>query len=62
MKRYLPLLLACACALGATARAADKTLTLAVIPKGTTNEFWKAVNAGAFKARDERVEKLIAGL
>ncbi|MHB1309555.1 MAG: ABC transporter substrate-binding protein, partial [Limisphaerales bacterium] len=28
-------------------------LTLAVVPKGTTHEFWKAVNAGAFKARDE---------
>lgn len=31
--------------------AAD--LTIAVIPKGTTHEFWKSVNAGAFKARDE---------
>ncbi len=28
-------------------------LTIAVVPKGTTHEFWKAVNAGAFKARDE---------
>ena len=26
---------------------------IAVIPKGTTHEFWKAVNAGAFKAREE---------
>ena len=34
-------------------RAAEKPLTIAVIPKGTTNEFWKAVNAGAVKARDE---------
>jgi ribose transport system substrate-binding protein len=33
--------------------AADKALTIAVIPKGTTHEFWKAINAGAFKARDE---------
>ena len=32
---------------------ADKPPVIAVIPKGTTNEFWKAVNAGAFKARDE---------
>jgi len=39
--------------LALTLRGADKPLTLAVIPKGTTNEFWKAVNAGAFKARDE---------
>src|SRR3989442_1656086 len=30
-----------------------KTYTVAVIPKGTTHEFWKAINAGAFKARDE---------
>lgn len=37
----------------ASAGAAEKPLTLAVIPKGTTNEFWKAVNAGAVKARDE---------
>ena len=26
---------------------------IAVIPKGTTHEFWKSINAGAFKARDE---------
>jgi ribose transport system substrate-binding protein len=34
-------------------QAADKAYTIAVIPKGTTHEFWKSVNAGAFKARDE---------
>jgi ribose transport system substrate-binding protein len=33
--------------------AADKALTIAVIPKGTTHEFWKSINAGAFKAREE---------
>src|SRR5882672_3970788 len=33
--------------------AADKAYTIAVIPKGTTHEFWKSINAGAFKARDE---------
>src|SRR6266567_311765 len=27
--------------------------TIAVVPKGTTHEFWKSINAGAFKARDE---------
>lgn len=27
--------------------------TIAVIPKGTTHEFWKSINAGAFKAREE---------
>src|SRR5881394_637980 len=33
--------------------AAPKAYTIAVIPKGTTHEFWKSINAGAFKARDE---------
>src|SRR6058998_3445953 len=37
----------------ASAAAADKPMTIAVIPKGTTHEFWKSINAGAFKARDE---------
>src|SRR5213596_2534485 len=36
---------------------AEKSYTLAVIPKGTTHEFWKSINAGAFKARDELVGK-----
>ena len=39
--------------LAASLVAADKPLTIAVIPKGTTHEFWKSINAGAFKARDE---------
>jgi ribose transport system substrate-binding protein len=45
----------CACLLGTylPANAADKPLTIAVIPKGTTHEFWKSINAGAFKAREE---------
>jgi ribose transport system substrate-binding protein len=34
-------------------QAAEKAYTIAVIPKGTTHEFWKSVNAGAFKAREE---------
>ena len=33
--------------------AAENSYTIAVIPKGTTHEFWKSINAGAFKARDE---------
>jgi ribose transport system substrate-binding protein len=40
-------------ALGLGALAAPKSYTIAVIPKGTTHEFWKSINAGAFKARDE---------
>jgi ribose transport system substrate-binding protein len=52
MKPRLPasiLLLASVFFLG----AAEGPLTIAVIPKGTTHEFWKSINAGAFKARDE---------
>ena len=48
--RFLSLVLLC---LGAELSAADKAYIIAVIPKGTTHEFWKAINAGAFKARDE---------
>ena len=33
--------------------AGSKTLRLAVIPMGTTHEFWKAIHAGAKKAADE---------
>ena len=32
----------------------NKKLQIAVIPKGTTNEFWKAIHAGAVKAANER--------
>src|SRR5882672_5245751 len=47
-------LLACAwLGLAVSLCAAEKTYTIAVIPKGTTHEFWKSINAGAFKARDE---------
>lgn len=35
-----------------TVRAAD-SYTIAVIPKGTTHEFWKAIHAGAIKAEQE---------
>lgn len=37
----------------APAPAAQKSYTIAVIPKGTTHEFWKAINAGAVKAERE---------
>src|SRR3977135_3083680 len=38
-------------------RAADKSYTIAVIPKGTTHEFGKSINAGAVKAQRELTEK-----
>src|SRR6187455_3099039 len=33
--------------------SATKNLTVAVIPKGTTHEFWKAIHCGAVKAQKE---------
>ena len=33
--------------------SAGKALRIAVIPKGTTHEFWKMVHAGAIKAERE---------
>ncbi|MEO7299741.1 MAG: substrate-binding domain-containing protein [Verrucomicrobiota bacterium] len=37
--------------------AAEKIYTIAVIPKGTTHEFWKSINAGAVKAQRDLGEK-----
>jgi ribose transport system substrate-binding protein len=36
-----------------SAAGADSAFTIAVIPKGTTHEFWKSINAGAIKAQRE---------
>jgi ribose transport system substrate-binding protein len=38
---------------GATSSSSAKRLKIAVIPKGTTHEFWKSVHAGAVKASKE---------
>ncbi len=60
MKRLfvaLALLTLCACSKApgdkAAAPAAGDTLQIAVIPKGTTHEFWKSIHAGAVKAQRE---------
>jgi ribose transport system substrate-binding protein len=37
--------------------AAEENYRIAVIPKGTTHEFWKSINAGAVKASRELAEK-----
>ncbi|MGZ4964496.1 MAG: ABC transporter substrate-binding protein [Limisphaerales bacterium] len=37
--------------------AAEKTYTIAIIPKGTTHEFWKSIHAGAIKAQRELKDK-----
>ena len=53
--------LLCALALAlcpvAVVSAAEKTYTIAVIPKGTTHEFWKSIHAGAVKAEQELAAK-----
>lgn len=38
---------------GSTSRDGSKQLTIAVIPKGTTHEFWKSIHAGAVQAANE---------
>ncbi len=38
---------------GTGLRADDKDYTIAVIPKGTTHEYWKSIHAGAVKAEQE---------
>ena len=37
----------------AAAAGGAKTFTIAVIPKGTTHEFWKSIHAGAVQAAQE---------
>jgi ribose transport system substrate-binding protein len=53
----MPLLvLAAACAKNADRPAvagAGKALTIAVVPKGTTHEFWRSIHAGAIQASQE---------
>ncbi|KAA3607285.1 MAG: sugar ABC transporter substrate-binding protein [Planctomycetota bacterium] len=54
--RALPLLISLGLPLacgGETEGAADNLRRIAVIPKGTTHEFWKAVQAGAVRAGQE---------
>lgn len=38
---------------GASSFAEEKSYKIAVIPKGTTHEFWKSIHAGAIKAQRE---------
>jgi ribose transport system substrate-binding protein len=55
MKSSIRLLISC-CLLTGTlcvATAADKTYTIAVIPKGATHEFWQSIHAGTIKAQRE---------
>lgn len=47
------LLAACECGSGGGAGGGDGRRVIAVIPKGTTHEFWKSIHAGANKAAAE---------
>jgi len=55
MSAYLRKILLVCLGLAAASRAqtAENSYTIAVIPKGTTHEFWKSINAGAVKAQRE---------
>jgi len=53
----LGLALACLAPTGCGKKAGENTLTIAVIPKGTTHEYWKSIHAGAVKAQQELAAK-----
>src|SRR5438270_4798910 len=53
LSRWAPPLLLCAFCLANKILVATDSYTIAVIPKGTTHEFWKSINAGAVKAQRE---------
>ncbi len=59
LTRRALLSLLCAAALAACGKGGEKAgggakaLTIAVIPKGTTHEFWKSIHAGAVQAANE---------
>jgi ribose transport system substrate-binding protein len=65
MKRLVSIFLTCIVTISLAALAQEKAekkqgeLTLAVIPKGTTHEFWKSIHAGAVKAERELGVKTI---
>ena len=52
MKHFLILCILFTIACGSEQSGPQKT-TIAVIPKGTTHEFWKSIHAGAVKAQRE---------
>jgi len=49
----LALTAAISCKTGSSGTSDKKKLTIAVIPKGTTHEFWKSIHAGSLKAAKE---------
>ena len=53
MRKILLLLLVISLAACTTTNNGKKKFTIAVIPKGTTHEFWKSIHAGSIKAANE---------
>jgi len=51
----LPLIALLSLGLASAAHAAQDSYNIAVVPKGTTNVYWKSVHAGAVKAAQELV-------
>src|ERR1700690_1563622 len=51
--KHLALVLSLVTLAGCGKKTDEKPYTIAVIPKGTTHEFWKSVHAGAEKAAQE---------
>ena len=49
----LSLIPAVSCKTGSSGTSDKKKLSIAVIPKGTTHEFWKSIHAGSLKAAKE---------
>lgn len=49
----LAVLLGAGCGRPGSPTAGGKKMTIAVVPKGTTHEFWKSIHAGAIKAARE---------
>src|SRR5688572_11467983 len=54
---WLSAALVLAAPVGCGKKPDTKTYTVAVIPKGTTHEFWKSIHAGAMKAQQELAAK-----
>jgi ribose transport system substrate-binding protein len=52
---HLGLVLALLASLSCSKTETEKIYRIAVIPKGTTHEFWKSIHAGAVKAQQELV-------
>ena len=55
--RYCLATIALALFICANSFAEGRIYKIAVIPKGTTHEFWKSIHAGANKAKIELAEK-----